>query len=284
MHQRLAIVLAATAAAACTADPVYVQPPAGVEVGLEGDMGVATAVFALPFDAVRLSSTEYARQREERLIEINLAAIERDLPEITLDQLPLVRLDQIDLSIEWTLKNLADAPGLARIHVNGGNQFFVYDPSLFIIEEDEEEAVPPPLAGDIPIEVPPLGTVSGVFREDQLREGALDLELITRGQVNPFAALLSVHEEIEASSDVAFSPFPPEQDPPPVPPPGLPVAAFGHLVQLNFVLEADQHMVLEYAVRVRDPDELLHDELTAAPPEELQVFMPATYTPPVAAP
>ena len=35
-------------------------------------------------------------------------------------------------------------------------------------------------------------TVSGVFREDQLLEAAIDLDQITRGNVNPFAATLTI--------------------------------------------------------------------------------------------
>ena len=44
---------------------------------------------------------------------------------------------------------------------------------------------------------------------------------------------------------------------------------------------ADQHMVLEYSVRVRDYRGLLHPMLLQAPAGELQVFSPADYVPAV---
>lgn len=265
---------------ACANDPTYVQPPAGIEVGATADdMGVATASLALPFDAGRLGSVDYAREREQLLIELNQTLD----PPLTIDELPLVRLGQLDVSIEWTIRNVSDEPGQARIQVNGGNQFFTYVPTNFVVDPEEDEQ-PPPLAGNVPIDVPALGQVTGVFREDQLREAALDLDLITRGGFNPFAALLTVHEDLRNTAEIPFVPYPPDQDPPPAPPRPLPIEAFAHLVQLDVTFQADRHMVLEYAVRVRDPDGLLHDDLLAADPAELQVFMPAVYTPPAAAP
>src|SRR5688500_11640458 len=265
---------------ACTNDPTYVQPPRGIEVGATADdMGVATETFLLPFDTRKLNGMDYARERNDVLIEINQTAD----PDITLDQLALVRLEQLDVSLEWTIRNLSEEPGQARIHVNGGNQYFVYVPGNFIVDpEDEEEAVPPPLAGNVPIDVPAGADVGGVFREDQLREAALDLELITRAGMNPFAAMLNIHEDISNTSEITIVPYPPDQDPPPVPPPPMPVRAFSHLVQFDITFQADQHMVLEYAVRVRDPDGLLHDELTSAPAGELHMFAPGVYTPPAA--
>lgn len=268
--------------AACAADPQYIQPERGIEVGTgdPADMGVATATLLLPYDAAFLNSVEYGREREAFLTDLNT----RVEPDIALDQLPLVRLDQIDVSIEWTIRNLSDQPGEARINVNGGNQYFIYLPDNFIIADEEEEAVPPPLAGNIPIDVPALGDVSGVFREDTIREAALDLDLITRGLVNPFAALLINHEDIKNTSEIDFSPYPPDQDPPPAPPAPMPIEIFAQFVQFDVTFTASQHMILEYSIRVRDPDGVLHDELLGAPAGELMVFTPAIYVPPVAAP
>lgn len=270
------VVFAGVSTAACSADPIYVQPPRGLEVGtgMDGDTGVATELLALPFDLDKLMSVDYQRERVELLTELN-ARVDPDVAE---DQLPLVRLDQLDVSIEWSIRNLADEPGQARIRVNGANQYYLYVPTAFVVDPEEDEE-PPPLAGNIPIAVPPQGTVSGVFREDQLREAAVDLELITRGGLNPFAAMLNVHEDIQSTADVPYVAYPPDQDPPPAAPPPLPIEAFGHLVQIEMTFQADRHMVLEYTVRVRDPDELLHDELLAADPAELMVFMPAAFAP-----
>jgi hypothetical protein len=269
-------------AAACTNEPVYVgsDPAQQIEVGTDdpADEGTATTTLNLPFDNAFLTGTEYTKKRTELLASIN-AAVD---PDITADQLPFVRLDQIDLSIEWSIKNLDTEPGQARISVNGGNQYFYYVPDDFIVDPTDPDAVaPPPLAGNVPIDVPGSGTVSGVFREDTMREAALALELITRGTINPFQALLNNYEDITSTADVPFVPYPPPEDVDPVPvaPPPLPVDAFGHFVRLDVTFEADHHMVLEYAVRVRDPDGVLHDELLAADPAELMVFAPAEYVP-----
>lgn len=268
--------------AACATDPQYIQPPMGIEVGTgqPDDMGVGTATLLLPYDATFLNGLDYQRDREAFLTELNA----RVDPDVTADQLPLVRLDQVDISIEWTIRNLSEEAGEARINVNGGNQYYVYLPGNFIVEDEEEGAVPPPLAGNIPIDIPALGDVTGVFREDQIREAALDLDLITRGLLNPFAALLVTHEDIRNTSEIDFTPYPPDQDPPPVAPPPMPIEIFAQFVQFDITFTANRHMVLEYAVRVRDPDGVFHEELLDAPSEELMTFAPAIYVPPVAAP
>jgi hypothetical protein len=82
------------------------------------------------------------------------------------------------VSLSWTIKNLTDSDGVARIHVNGGNEWFAYVPAAFVIDPDDDEE-PPPLMGNIPIPVPAGATVNGVFREDQVYEASIDLELIT---------------------------------------------------------------------------------------------------------
>lgn len=274
--KRLLLLAIIVVPGACGTDPQYIQPPRGLEVGtgMEGDEGVVTETLALPFDLERLNSVEYQRDRQQLLTELNA----RVDPDVTEDQLPLVRLDQLDVSIEWSIRNLSDQPGQARIRVNGGNQYYAYVPTAFVVDPEEDEE-PPPLLGNVPINVPAQGDVAGVYREDQLREAAVDLELITRGGLNPFAAMLNVHEDITSTADVPYVAYPPDQDPPPAPPPPLPIEAFGQLVQIEMTFQADQHMVLEYTVRVRDPDDVLHDELLAADPAELMVFMPAPFAP-----
>jgi hypothetical protein len=266
-------------AAACTNDPVYIDsdPAQTLEVGVGMDEGTATTTLNLPYDAEYLNGEEYTQKREELLASIN----ETFDPPITIDQLPYVRLDQVDISVEWTITNLDAEPGEAFVDVNGGNQYFYYVPAEFVVDpDDEDEPQPPPLAGHVPIEIPANGSISGVFREDQLREAALDLDLITRFTLNPFFALLNNNEEIQSTEDIDYVPYPPPEDGEPItPPPPFPVVAMGHFVRLDITFIADRHMILEYAVRVRDPDGLLHDELLAADPAELMPFMPAMFVP-----
>lgn len=249
---RLSLAALAALAAGCADDPVYVQPPAGLELipgeGGQEDLGV-TAQLVLP---IRLEREEEAAARAERAAELGI-------------DVPYVTRDDLDLSIEWTLKNLDAEPGVARILVNGANEYFAYVPSAFVTDpEDEEE--PPPLTGNVPLEVPGAGERQGVFQEDLLAEASLDLELITRGARSPFAAMLKTDEyrdEFDAAGAV------------------VPRDAFASLVRIDLTFVADRHMVLEYTVRVRDHrgPPLLHDDLTDAPPEELTVFAPADFAP-----
>ena len=238
----------------CVSDPVYVQPMDAIEVGAEGtDINTATAQITMP---VRLETEEELEDR---------TALEAELA----IQVPFVTRDELLVSVEWVIRNLSDEDGSARIHVNGANEYFAYVPIAFVIDPEEDEE-PPPLLGDIPLDVPASGSISGVFREDQLKEAANDLELITRGGLNPFAARLQNHEDLRDFTDSGGALIPAE--------------AFAQLIRFDLTLIANRHMVLEYTVRVRDDrdPQYLHDELLAAPAEELTVFAPADFAPVVA--
>lgn len=234
---------------ACTDDPIYVQSAVSIEVGADGMPGAGTAQLMLP---IRLELSDEASERADRAAELGV-------------EVPYITRDDFDLSLEWTVKNLSDANAVARIQVNGANEWFAYVPGAFVVDPDEEEA-PPPLLGDVPLEFGPGEVRSGVFREDELAEAALDLELITRGALNPFSAVLDVHEDI-GSLDVGGV--------------AVPIADTAHLVRFDLILVADRHMVLEFAVRARDHrrPNLLHDELADAPPDELTTFAPADFAP-----
>ena len=244
-----AAVALVAAAAGCTDDPVYVQGPMPVEVAAEG--GTATSSLLLP---IRLETMTEMEARTTWMTELGA-------------MVPFVTRDDLELSVEWTVKNLSDADGVARIQMNGANEWFSYNPAAFVVDLEDEDA-PPPLTGDVPMEIAAGSERSGVFREDQLAEASLDLELITRGGFTPFAALLDVHEDMDEMTDAAGIAIPSE--------------AFAGLVRIDMTLIADRHMVLEYSVRARDhrDDPLLHEDLLDAPAEELQPLAPAEYVPP----
>lgn len=240
---------AALAAAACASDPQYVPAPVGIEVGADPMAPrSASATLTLPIRTETMADAA-ARAAEETRLGVPLA---------------YVQIGDLEVSIEWTIKSLMDRDAQARIMVNGGNQFFYYVPARFVIDPEEEEE-PPPLLGDRPITVPAGGTRSGVFREDQLREASIDLEAITRGMVNPFAAVFNVDEE---DPSVLVTGVP------------VPIDALAQLVRVDLTFEAEGHMVLEYGLRVRAERDILHRELLAAPVDELQPFMPAEFVPP----
>jgi len=283
----LVIGAAALSWTACTKDPVYVAAPDQIQVPPAtpidpNNPNLAMASLDLPYDLAYLTEDpDYQRDRADRLDAINAELTAAGDAALADDQYPLVRLDQLEIEIEWSIENLSDPPGQARIYVNGANQYFSYVPANFIVPAPpgaEQDPPPPPLSGDVPIDVPANGQLEGVFREDQLREAAIDLELITRGGINPFAALLSVHEDIENVLDVPYVPVDPDNPMPPTL--SLPIEAFASFVRFDIGFEADQPMVLTYAVRVRETEPLLHDELLDAPANELMAFMPVEYVPP----
>ncbi|HET6612406.1 MAG TPA: hypothetical protein VFG83_10465, partial [Kofleriaceae bacterium] len=149
--------------------------------------------------------------------------------------------------------------------INGANERYAYVPEAFVFDPEEDEE-PPPLLGGIPIAVPAQSTVSGVFREDQVREAALDLELITRSGENVFQALLVEDEELSEITAENGGP--------------VPVGVTSSLVRFDIDFSATEHMVLEYAVRVRDFRGIVHDLLLDAPAGELSQFAPMDFAPP----
>lgn len=242
-------------AGACVNTPDYIGPREALEVGIPDPnapgetIDEATTQLVLP---VRLETMDEAMERAEAAMDLGV-------------DVPFVDIDDLSISIEWTIKNLADQAGQARIHVNGGNERFAYVPDNFIVDPDDDTP-PPPLLGNVPIEVPASASVSGVFREDQLVEAAVDLELITRGGLNPFAALLQFHGDLDELSDENGM--------------TVPRSAFGHLVQYDLRFLANRHMVFEYEIRVRDHAGILHERLLDAPAGELTAFMPEVFVPP----
>jgi hypothetical protein len=241
---------------ACTNSPSYLEPRLALEVGIPNPdvpdevIGEATVSTTLP---IRFETMEEQMERAARMAELGGVDV------------PIVGLGDLDIAIEWTIKNLSDTEAEARILINGANELFEYDPMVFVIDPDEDEP-PPPLLGNVPITVPAQGTVSGVFREDQVREAAVDLELITRDDLNPFAALLQYHDDVRELSDAMNR--------------TVPLDAFGHLVRYDFIFRGNQHLVLEYEIRVRDEADILHELLLEAPMSEQITFTPMPYVPP----
>lgn len=210
------------------------------------------------------------------------AQLQQEMPDPAIE-VPVFRLEHYALAVEWVARNLDGAAGEFRVALDGGNEVFAYDPSMIVLDPSDDEAPPPPsLAGNIPLDIGPDGQVSGVFREDQLEEAAIDLDQISRGEVNPFNATLSVNR----SSD-EFQPLTPATiDPatgdvvPGVPTgPAVPRAAFRQLVRLDVTFRADRAMELELSVRVREHVDVVHEEGLSAPAAELSIIDPPIYVP-----
>lgn len=264
--------LMASLGAGCSEDPRYLDPAEPLEGGLTDMMGEplrAAASLTLP---IKLETAEDAAERAELATELGV-------------EVPYVRLGDLEVAVEWSLENLDNRPGKVRVSLNAGNEYFFYDPSMITLGEgDEESPEPPSLLGNIPMDVPAMGTISGVFREDQIAEMSFDLDQISRGNVNPFRAVLQIDEDAKQFQPLTPAPTTDtgEMQMPMGPP--IPREAVAQAIRMDISFESNVHAMLSYNVRVRDLRGILHKYLMAAPVTGVTQFMPALYTPSPAAP
>ena len=252
----------------CANDPLYMPGPNTLEAGMDDGMGgttTATSSMSLPI------KPETAADMTSRM---NLAT---KLAPVTV---PYVRVGDMAVEVEWTIQNLDTMPGQAQIELNGANEYFVYDPSMIVLDPNDDEAPPTPgLQGDIPIDVAPGQEIRGLFTEDELLEASIDLDQITRGNVNPFRAMLTVSKNAKSFQPMT-PPMPLVMDYVQTPTgPEVPREAFAQMVRIDLVFKPNRHMVMSYDVRVRDTRGLLADKLLTADPATLAQFAPAAYAP-----
>ncbi len=255
--------------AGCANDPQYVPSPTNIEAGMDDGMGGTTVGSGSIHVPVKPESKDDAALRAQIQKTVDPAVM-----------VPTYRVDEYDLSVEWTVKNLDSVPGQFKIELNGANEMFTYDPSMIVLAPGDNEAPPTPgLSGDIPTDIPANGEVSGTFREDQLLEAAIDLDQISRGNVNPFAAMLTVNK-----NDNQFQPMTPlmpgvmnyMQTPTG---PAVPRSAFRQLVRVDLVFKPDHHMVLDYVLRVRPHRDVINDMGLDAPAGKIMIIDPAPFVP-----
>jgi hypothetical protein len=194
-------------------------------------------------------------------------------------EVPIYRLEHYDIEVEWTVTNLTDSASKFRVDLNGANEAFTYDPSLIILDPTDDEAPPtPPLAGNIPIDIGPSAVVSGTFREDQLIEAAIDLDQISRGNVNPFRAVLTTSRHDDAFQPVTPYDYVTMTGGEPTGP-AVPSLAWRQLVRIDIVFKPLTQMKIDYAVRLREHTEVIHEEGLNAPDGEIELLDPAPYVP-----
>lgn len=261
---------------ACNAnDPMYIQAPMTLEAGMPDPVGMGMLTQAKASLLLPLKTETAADKAKRDALSAKLAPI----------QVPYVKVGDLELDVEWTIKNLDTNPGQAQIELNGANELFSYDPSIINLAPPGAEDPPktPGLSGDIPINIPASGTVTGLFTEDELREASIDLDQITRGNVNPFRAVLTVSKNalsfqpmtapvVDADGNVTQSPMGPP----------VPREAFAEMVRIDLVFKPDRHMTLDFNIRVRDVRGILDPLLLDAKAGELQMFDPMAYAPVIA--
>src|SRR5262249_11329640 len=108
---------------------------------------------------------------------------------------------------------------------------------------------------------------------------SIDLDQITRGNVNPLRAVNTVSKDTlsfqpmttpvaDADGNVTQSPMGPP----------VPREAFAEMIRIDLVFMPDRHMTLDFNVRVRDLRGILDPLLLDAKTSELQMFDPMAYT------
>jgi hypothetical protein len=247
-------------------DPVYLAGWTTLETqpaAMGGGFAPATALYVLP---VR-QPTDKERQALDAETE------KRGL----MMPVPWAARRDFDVEIQYSLTNLDDKPLKVFVTLDGGNEFGDYVPDAYIDPTvDVNDQTPPPhLMGGEPFDVAAGATLTGVFREDELREAALDLEAITRypdgGDVlaTPYRVLVRRSDV----SDIGLGSIPPLDVTP-------------AQVRYAFTVTADGHVQLAYSVRVRDhnkklgpagkPGNYVSEDATLAPPVAPPTMMPAT--------
>ncbi len=268
----------------CANDPQYVQcgtSDTDDTCLLDSTNAVMMGMGEMAFSAVKGSLHVPVKPLDADLMKTQ-ADLQKTMPDGV--DVPMYRLDQYDVSVEYTLKNLDDEPATVKIQLNVANELFSWDPSLIMPAGDEAPPAPG-LQGDIPIDIQAKGEIDSLFREDQLLEAAIDLDQISRGNINMSAATLSINK-----NDDSFQPLS-AAEPPPMgstePPmqtadgPAVPRAAFRNVVRVDMVLKPDDHHVqLQFDVRVRPHvDNVIHDMGMNAPVAELTILDPAAFVP-----
>lgn len=254
----------------CTNDPIYIPPgmdgprlEGGLEVDMDGERVPAKTSVVLPINRETMADIE-----DREALQATIAS-----PEVVV---PYIRVGDLAVSVEWTIRNMTDEVGQATMQINGANQFYEYDPELVVLSDDGA----PGLTGDIPIDIPANGMISGLFTEDDLREAAIDLDQITRGRINPFRARYTIAKNDREFAQLTEVMFDEDGEALPQVSTGVvfPREVFAGMLRLDLVFDPDRHMVLEYQVRVRDVrGEIINMKFFDAPMDELQ------YTDPYAA-
>lgn len=254
----------------CTNDPIYIPPgmdgpmlEGGLEMDMDGNRIPAKTSVVLPIN------TETQDDIDDR------EALQATMPAEVV--VPYIRVGDLEVSVEWTITNLDDTDGQATMQINGANQFYDYDPELIVLSEDDEAPPTPGLTGDVPIDVPAGKTVSGLFTEDDMREAAIDLDQITRGRVNPFRARYTIAKNDLQFAQLSEVMFDEDGEALPQMETGVvyPRSVFAGMIRLDLVFDPDRHMMLEYAVRVRDVrGKIINMMFFEAPADELQYTDP----------
>jgi hypothetical protein len=206
--------------------PTYIEPDKTIEIGTN-DVYSATESVNIKY------RTPTDKERES--LQIRSKALGY--------QVPWIDRDGVTISIDYTVTNLSDKPGVATVLVDGANQFTSYDSAAVamalqmasMMMEEADEMYVPTLIKTVPLKVPARGQVSGTIREDDFEEALLDLDALGRWS-GPYQVVLYHDSDV---SSLGLEKVPAK-------------LVLPQLQTLLVTLRGDQRMRLEFLVRVRD--------------------------------
>jgi len=239
LARSLAVTLPVAGLACDTNTPSYFPSPAGpIEVGAMGQPGQSNAritlAFRPPTDAER-------------------SALDRKSGQAGF-HVPWLSRDQVSLSLHYTITNLSNEVGKAQLLIDGASEIYSYDAAaqraaLAMMAANNDEIIVLSLINGTPVLIAPGRSISGVVREDELAEAALDLDAIGRWMAAPVSVLINSSEANRVGLEGV--------------PAGVDIPA---LYDLNVSFAASKHMRLTLLVRVRDD----LDRLVSAPDNKFE--------------
>ncbi|HWE30740.1 MAG TPA: hypothetical protein VHB97_22185 [Polyangia bacterium] len=256
---RAGLALIVLAACGCN-DPTYLADNGPLQTQpavMGGGFTPATGLYVLPVRRPTTTERQALQKLQQQLM----------LP----DAVPWAQARDFDIEIEWSVKNADTTKATVIVALDGGNEFGDYVPGAYInpAANAEDQTVPPDLLTSEPLVIEAGATATGVFREDDLQESAIDLEAITRfpSGGDALATPFMVIEHRSTISRIGLESVPAADVTP------------AH-VRYQFTVSADAHVVMDYVVRVRD-----HNGKLAKPADkDLYVNNAAMLAPPVAPP
>jgi hypothetical protein len=258
MKQRTAILLTALAALAAAAGcqelntPLYFKGPDLTATG-EEEVPVQSGL-ALRFR----DPTDIERQDLQR---------QADALGYGMD-VPWVSLDKVHIELLYKVTNTSGDSGTFNLMIDGATEYTKYDVNVVsqaIAMGDPDEAVFLPLMQTMPRMLGPGESYSGILREDDFAEGALDIDALGRwldaDPASPtFAGVLINDSDV---NPVGLN----------LVPPNLVLPSF---VEVIVNLQTNVGMTCQYVVRVRDDDDrLLHNDSDSLYQTSPTLFQPA---------
>ncbi len=253
--------LALTSALGCNAQPAYYAGFAPLEIR---DADLADEEAAHPVIGAWTQAEYWLDYRAPAPDELADLQPEGADPA---QMVPWIRREDLDISVQYRLVNESDAPLRAWVLLDGATEFFDWNPVAsygMAGGEDANEIAFPSLLGFFPMDLDPGEVRTGEFREDDLSEAMLDLDVMTRFCGGPLALIYNRHEV----DPIGMDQVPPD-------------ATFAGLGMIRLTLGANAPATLTYTIRVRDEAEVLFDARRDTMRYE---YTPELYTPPGLAP